>query len=54
MQLIKKKAQDFVQQQSQNTMVRAKTIVFKKELPQMKEMTPKERLQRKKQQEADA
>jgi hypothetical protein len=29
-------------------MVRSKTIVFKKELPQMKELTPKERMLRKK------
>ena len=35
MGLIRKKAQEFVQQQSANQVTRSKTIVFKKELPKM-------------------
>lgn len=43
-----------MQQQSANQMTRSKTIVFKKELPKMSQLTPKERMMQKKQQEIEA
>jgi hypothetical protein len=61
MDLIRKKAQEFVESQmNTNSVQRSKTMVFVKNIPKVvvkpdeSHLTPKERMQLKKQREADA
>jgi hypothetical protein len=60
MDLIRKKAQEFVESQMTNSVQRSKTMVFVKNVPKVivkedfSHLTPKERMQMNKQREADA